>query len=56
MLFEDIYKIELFNYIEPIIEPKTKNDKPIVILDFLNNFLREIDKPIVYKVTGYKCI
>ena len=55
-LFNDSSKIELFNDIDPIREPDTKNGKPIVILDFLNYFLSEIGKPTVSSVDGYDCI
>ena len=55
-LFNDSSKIELFNDIDPIREPETKNGKPIVILDFLNYFLSEIGKPTVSSVDGYECI
>ena len=47
---------KLFNDIDTIREPETKNGKPIVILDFLNYFLSEIDKPMVSSVDGYDCI
>ena len=54
-LFNDSSKIELFNDIDPIREPETKNGKHVVILDFLNYFLSEIGKPTVSSVDGYDC-
>ena len=49
ILFEDLSKIEFFNDCDII-------QDGIVILDRLNFFLEEIEKPTVKKVEGYKCI
>ena len=54
-LFEDYYKIEFLNDCDPIREPDD-SEEPIIILDRLNYFLKEIGKPTVTEVKGYKCI
>jgi len=65
-LFEDYDKIEFFNYYDIIREPDVDSEEPIIILDRLNEFLKEIRKPTelnmllgvpkITKVEGYKCI
>ena len=53
-LFRDLSKIELFNDYDMIREEYT--DKPVIIMDMLNDFLLTIGRPTVEYVYGYKNI
>ena len=49
-LFKDYSMIDLFNDYDPI------RDDKVIVLDRLNSFLKDIGKPTVTEVKGYKCI
>ena len=45
-----LFENDLFNDYDPI------RDDKVIILDRLNSFLKDIGKPTVTSLKGYKCI
>ena len=55
-LFQDYSKIELFNYMDIIYDPEEGDERPLIYLEKLNSFLKEIGKKPVTELKNYNCL
>ena len=55
-LFNDYSKVELFNYMDIVYDPEEGDPRPVIYLEKLNSFLKEIGKKPVTELKNYNCL